>query len=123
MIGGWSSNLLDRLFMHYWTAPGSMRGAVDFMHLGEHYYNVADLFIIGATPLFVLAVGVQYLRRSVPKGPSRRRLAVPTALHRSRPRVRIAVLAGAVGLTVAVGMGAANDSGGNTPATASASAH
>jgi len=31
VIGGWSSNLLDRLGMHYWTAPGSVRGAVDFI--------------------------------------------------------------------------------------------
>src|SRR5882762_335425 len=33
MLGGWSSNLLDRLGMHYVTAPGSVRGAVDFIHL------------------------------------------------------------------------------------------
>src|ERR1700733_15583871 len=26
MIGGWGSNLLDRLGAHYWTAPGSVRG-------------------------------------------------------------------------------------------------
>ena len=31
MIGGWSSNLLDRLGMHSWTVPGSVRGAVDFI--------------------------------------------------------------------------------------------
>ncbi|MCW2522931.1 MAG: signal peptidase [Frankiales bacterium] len=61
MLGGWSSNLLDRLFMHYLTAPGSNRGAVDFMHLGRHYYNVADLFIIAGTPLFVLAVGAHWV--------------------------------------------------------------
>ena len=24
MVGGWASNLLDRLGMHYWTAPGSI---------------------------------------------------------------------------------------------------
>jgi lipoprotein signal peptidase len=34
MLGGWCSNLLDRLGMHYWTAPGSDRGAVDFIHIG-----------------------------------------------------------------------------------------
>jgi hypothetical protein len=56
MLGGWSSNLLDRLGMHYLTAPGSVRGAVDFLHLGGAYYNLADLFIIAATPLFLLAV-------------------------------------------------------------------
>ncbi|MCW2510509.1 MAG: hypothetical protein JWP68_3657 [Modestobacter sp.] len=29
MIGGWGSNLLDRLGLHRATAPGSARGAVD----------------------------------------------------------------------------------------------
>jgi lipoprotein signal peptidase len=58
MFGGWGSNLLDRLGMHYWTAPGSVRGAVDFIHIGGHYDNLADFFfIIGATPLFLLGVG------------------------------------------------------------------
>src|SRR5882757_10374741 len=41
MVGGWSSNLLDRLGMHYVTAPGSVRGAVDFIPLGLIRYNVA----------------------------------------------------------------------------------
>jgi lipoprotein signal peptidase len=57
MLGGWSSNLLDRLGIHYWTAPGSVRGVVDFICVGGARYNVADLFIIGATPLFLLTVG------------------------------------------------------------------
>ena len=58
MTGGWVSNLLDRLGIHHWTAPGSVRGVVDFMHIGAHYYNVADFFIIGCTPLFLLAAGL-----------------------------------------------------------------
>jgi lipoprotein signal peptidase len=49
MIGGWTTNLLDRLGMHYVTAPGSRRGAVDFIHIGRHFYNVADMFIVVAT--------------------------------------------------------------------------
>jgi hypothetical protein len=32
MTGGWGSNLFDRLGMHYWTAPGSVRGVVDFIY-------------------------------------------------------------------------------------------
>jgi lipoprotein signal peptidase len=128
MIGGWSSNLLDRLVMHYWTAPGSVRGAVDFIQFGEHNYNVADLFIIGATPLFLLTMltmSARRLRRPVPTGPARHGLVTSTTLHRARHRnrVRIAVLAGTVGLTVAVGLGAANDSGATTPAPASAPTH
>jgi lipoprotein signal peptidase len=120
MIGGWSSNLLDRLIMHFWTAPGSVRGVVDFIHVGHHYYNVADFVIIGATPLFLIAVGAQYLRRSVPKRPARYGSKTAT-FHRHRNRGRIAILVGVVGLTVVVGTGAANDSGANKPVTASAS--
>lgn len=56
MIGGWSSNLIDRLGLHRWTAPGSARGAVDFIHLGHHTWNVADFFIIAGTSLFLLVV-------------------------------------------------------------------
>jgi lipoprotein signal peptidase len=35
MIGGWSSNLLDRLVIHYFTAPGAGRGAVDFIPISR----------------------------------------------------------------------------------------
>ncbi len=62
MIGGWSSNVLDRVGLHYWTAPGSVRGVVDFIHIGGYYYNLADFFIISCTPLFLLAVGYQAVR-------------------------------------------------------------
>jgi lipoprotein signal peptidase len=68
MIGGWGSNLLDRLGVHYWTAPDSVRGAVDFIHIGTYDYNLADFFIIGGTPLFLLAAayhGVRVARRPV----------------------------------------------------------
>jgi hypothetical protein len=34
MISGWGSNLLDRSGMHILTAPGSSRGAVDFIPVG-----------------------------------------------------------------------------------------
>jgi lipoprotein signal peptidase len=55
MIGGWSSNLLDRLGLHIATAPGSVRGAVDFIHLGRPYWNVADLVIVTAAALLLAA--------------------------------------------------------------------
>jgi lipoprotein signal peptidase len=88
MTGGWASNLLDRLGIHYWTAPGSGRGVVDFIHLGGHYYNIADFFIIGCTSLFVLAAGYQVLR------PARRPAAAGTVPPpvRNRARVRIPAL-------------------------------
>ncbi len=91
MAGGWVSNLLDRLGIHDWTAPGSARGVVDFMHLGAHYYNVADFFIIGCTPLFLLAAGYQGARAArrvvaAGSGPwlalSRARARVPAAAYR-----------------------------------------
>lgn len=106
MIGGWGSNLLDRLGMHYWTAPGSVRGVVDFIHIGGYYYNVADFFIIGSTPLFVLAAvyqGVRALRR-----PAAARSVPPLA--RSRARTRIAAVVGAA-LVSAAALGAANYGG------------
>ena len=91
MTGGWVSNLLDRLGIHHWTAPGSVRGVVDFMHIGAHYYNVADFFIIGCTPVFLLTAGYQGARaavRAVTAGslaPSARSLArarIPAASYR-----------------------------------------
>lgn len=108
MTGGWGSNLLDRLGMHYWTAPGSVRGAVDFIHVGASYYNLADFFIIGCTPLFLLAAGCQVVREARrPRAPGR--LPRP-ARGRLRARVRIPALASA-GLIGVVALGAANYGG------------
>jgi lipoprotein signal peptidase len=109
MAGGWGSNLLDRLGIHFWTAPGSVRGAVDFIRIGGYYYNVADFVIIGCTPLFLLAAAYQGLRaarRPVAEGkalPSPRR-------RRMRARARIPALA-AAGVIVVVTLGAANYGG------------
>jgi lipoprotein signal peptidase len=117
MIGGWVSNLLDRLGVHYWTAPGSVRGVVDFIHVGGHYYNVADLFIISCTPLFVLALGYQVaraaLRPAVAGEPPR------YAPGRLRAQARIPVLLG-VGLILAVALGAAHYGGVNAAPRAAA---
>jgi lipoprotein signal peptidase len=109
IVGGWSSNLLDRLGMHYWTAPGSVRGAVDFIHLGHQYCNVADFFIIGATPLFLLAVG--FLCRSAWNRPATIKSVAPTTQRQPRTRARMSVFAGALALIVVVGIGAANYGG------------
>jgi lipoprotein signal peptidase len=65
MTGGWSSNVLDRVGLHYWTAPGSARGVIDFIHIGGYYYNIADFFIIGCTPLFLLAAAYRAARAIV----------------------------------------------------------
>jgi lipoprotein signal peptidase len=112
VIGGWGSNLLDRLGLHYWTAPGSMRGAMDFIHLGRDYYNFADFFIIGGTLLFVLGIG-RLARRAENRPATIGSAASPYRLI--RPRTRRLVLAAAVGLVAVVGMGAANHSGLTSP--------
>jgi lipoprotein signal peptidase len=100
MTGGWISNLLDRLGIHDWTAPGSVRGVVDFMHIGAHYYNIADFFIIGCTPIFLLAAGYQGVRAarrliaaaSVSPVRSQERARIPGALYReSGPRTEQAL--------------------------------
>jgi lipoprotein signal peptidase len=117
VIGGWSSNLLDRLVTHRWTAPGSVRGVVDFIPLGHHYYNLADVFITVGTPLFVLAVSGQFLRRIIRKRPTVTAPPIPAA-HRPI-QVRTTILALAVGVAVAavVGDGAANFGGITAPVT------
>jgi lipoprotein signal peptidase len=113
MVGGWGSNLLDRLGAHFWTAPGSVRGVVDFIHLGPHYYNLADFFIISCTPLFLLMAayhGVRAARRPVvERSPASAPLP---ARSRVRMRLRIPALAGA-GLILVVALGAANYGGVN----------
>jgi lipoprotein signal peptidase len=108
MIGGWGSNLLDRLGMHYWTAPGSIRGVVDFIHVGGYYYNIADFFIIGCTPLFLLVAGYQAVRVAR-RPPAAGHLPQP-ARSRLRARARIPALASA-GLIGVVALGAANYGG------------
>jgi lipoprotein signal peptidase len=103
MIGGWCSNLLDRLGLHYWTAPGSVRGAVDFLHFGDHLYNFADLCIIGGTPLFLLAAGCLGARAAWRPGA----LGSLPPPARGQARSRVPALVG-VGLMLAVVLGATN---------------
>jgi lipoprotein signal peptidase len=121
MTGGWVSNLLDRLGLHYWTAPGSVRGVVDFIHLGVHYYNLADFFIIGCTPLFLLAAGYHAVRAARRPGTAG---SLPSAARfparaRIPARARVPVLLGAVLISV-VTLGAAHYGGVNAPPRAGA---
>jgi lipoprotein signal peptidase len=114
MIGGWGSNLLDRLGLHYWTAPGSVRGVVDFIHVDGYYYNLADFFIIGCTPLFLLAAGYHGVRAA--RRPAAARSAAPPARSRARAQLRVPALASAT-LILVVALGAANYGGLNAPRT------
>jgi lipoprotein signal peptidase len=113
MLGGWTSNLLDRLGMHYWTAPGSLRGAVDFIHIGRFNYNIADAFIIAGTPLFVLAVAGSVLRAML-RG-RQGRAASGAARPPPGGAARGLLLAGAAGLVAVVAIGATDDDGVVTP--------
>jgi lipoprotein signal peptidase len=104
MVGGWASNLLDRLGMHYVTAPGSIRGAVDFISIASHYWNLADFFIIGATPLFLLATACLAARAA---GRPAAGQAAPAGRDSPRARVAIVSVAGAALITT-VALGAAH---------------
>jgi len=114
MVGGWISNLLDRLGLHYVTAPGSVRGAVDFIPLGPIRYNLADLFIVCGTALFLLAVVATTLStgRAPTASPS------PPTRH-GRRRTWLSGVASATCLVVAVGFGAVNYGGVTTPNSSS----
>ncbi len=110
MVGGWISNLLDRLGMHHVTAPGSVRGAVDFIPLGSIRYNVADVFIVVGTLLFIVAVVVNAwcANRSATMSHT------PPPRHHRR-RAWLSGVASAACLVVVVGFGAVNYGGVTTP--------
>lgn len=104
MVGGWGSNLLDRLGMHYWTAPGSIRGAVDFINVGGHYYNLADFVIVSATPLFLLAAAC-LLKRAANRPACAAAPAARTWLLAQAPIVVLAMAS----LVTTVALGAAHN--------------
>jgi lipoprotein signal peptidase len=111
MIGGWSSNLLDRLGAHRWSAPGSARGAVDFIPLGHVCWNVADFFIVGATGVFLL---VCCFSRSA----GRRRLSLRARgadAFSACWQARRSSIVGAICLVGLVGVNAANCGGVTLP--------
>lgn len=112
MIGGWISNLVDRLGMHYWTAPGSVRGAVDFIPLGQIDYNLADVFIVTGTLLFLLTGCVWAVRKSATTVSW-----TPRTQQRLRPRGIMSAAATAACLVVVVGFGAVHYGGVTAPST------
>jgi len=59
VAAGWTSNLLDRFGLHELTAPGSVRGVVDFIPSGgRSRANVADVWILlGLFLLLIAALG------------------------------------------------------------------
>jgi hypothetical protein len=107
MLGGWCSNLLDRLGLHYWTAPGSVRGVVDFIRVGGARYNVADLFIVGFHAAVPAGRRLSGPGRGGPADHGRGR----AARHRPRAMASMLALAGVCLAVVAVALGAANYGG------------
>src|SRR3954453_13544894 len=85
-VSGWPSNVLDRLGLQFVTAPGSARGAVDFIHIGKYFYNIADLTIMVGTSSFALLLLIEYLMR--PAGAFREAVRGPL------PRRKLLALAG-----------------------------
>jgi lipoprotein signal peptidase len=112
-IGGWISNLFDRLGMHRLTAPGSVRGAVDFVHIGKYYLNVADFFIIGPTLVFMVAHAYRWVTAKL----SRTGPGTPPTRPRLCASARIAAVTGAAALVVAVTLGAIHYGGTTVPLT------
>lgn len=110
-IGGWTSNLLDRLGLHHLTAPGSVRGAIDFVPLGKYSFNVADFFIIGATLAFSLAHGYRWATARLSGAPA----DVPNCRPRPGRPARIVTATGAVVLVAAVTLGATHYGGATHP--------
>jgi hypothetical protein len=110
-VGGWSSNALDRLGLHFWTAPGSVRGAVDFIPFHHCVYNVADFAIAGGTVFLLAAVGYALFTRRGRHG------LRPASAHRRRrrPFARLALAGAASGLVAAAAFGAMHDTGVKSP--------
>jgi lipoprotein signal peptidase len=106
MVGGWISNLVDRLGLHHLTAPGSVRGAVDFIPLGGIYYNVADVFIVCGTLLLILSVCATSWSAGT---------GSPAPRTRLRARGWMSTIATGVGLAVVVAIGAVNYGGVTAP--------
>src|SRR4051794_29301091 len=81
--------------MHVVTAPGSVRGAVDFIPIPGPYCNVADSIIVGTTVSLLVAIVAagSSSQEAVPSG--------STPVTRRRPRAP--VRAGAAGLCLVVG--------------------
>ena len=104
VAAGWASNLLDRLGVHRWTAPGSARGVVDFLQGGgPGRHNVADLWIV----LGFLVLGWALIRRLRTRGRVTERISArPPSL-----REAVAVLAVAATAT-ALAVGSAIDHAG-----------
>jgi hypothetical protein len=103
------SNLLDRLAMHYWSSPDSMRGVVDFIPSGgTSRCNVADLWIVAGA----LLLGYILVRRRLERAPHEGIASHPTSHPTSRPsRVQVAELVALLVLVTLAVIGAVHYDG------------
>ena len=113
-LAGWTSNLLDRLGLHHWTAPGSVRGVVDFVPYSRRYWNGADIAIMAGSAAFALATLVLLVVALV--APRRR----PSPAHGTgapvlRGRVRLVVAGGVMTAAVLAAVGALTYAGVSEP--------
>lgn len=64
VAAGWTSNLLDRFGLHEWTAPGTVRGVVDFIPTGGgSRSNLADGWIALGVLVLVATLAAAAARR------------------------------------------------------------
>jgi lipoprotein signal peptidase len=114
-VAGWGSNALDRLGLHFWTAPGSARGAVDFIPMHHGVYNVADCFIIAGTAFLLVTVGRALLAG---RGRLRVRLGPAPSRRRRGPFAGLSRVVAAAALVAAVAFGAVRHTGLTRPEAA-----
>ena len=103
VLAGWLSNLADRLGMHYWTAPGSVRGAVDFLPYAGYSWNLADVAIVAGTAGLAVALLAAGLRRVAAPGARSRVRVVRRPLQHGWVQVALALGVTAVLVLAAVG--------------------
>lgn len=87
VLGGWTSDLSDRLALHRWTAPGSSRGVVDFLIVAGRSWNVADFVIIIGVLCLSTSLLVARLRTSAKTSVANPSQASPAELIRLTRRV------------------------------------
>lgn len=113
VLAGWVSNLGDRLGLHFWTAPGSMRGVVDFVPFDGRYWNLADAAILIGSVIFALALPGRLLHALATRPRAgRRRTMRPPPLRYPGWTGLVPVLVGAAALA---GVGTTRYSGLTTP--------
>ena len=115
LLAGWLSNLTDRLGMHYWTAPGSVRGAVDFLPFAGYSWNLADVAIIAGTAGLVPALALAGVRL-VLAPPDRPRVRIVRRPWR-HPGVRVAMALGVTAVLLLAVIGACVGGYGDSPGT------